>query len=435
MSADQKFEVAVIGAGPSGSATATLLAQAGVRTVLVEQEAFPRFHIGESLLPGSMPILARLGVAEQVRRAGTPKYGAEFCSHDGAVRRRYRFQDSLLKGDPSAVQIERAAFDSLLFENALATGVQLVRARVHDASHHSGGTTLQLRDANGTQRSLYCKLLVDASGQGSFLARRFGGRVHDEQLKNAAMFTHYDAATPGPGDVAGDIQVVLSGGGWWWHIPLPGKSSVGYVNRAARFGHFKRTPEQFDQFLRSHSFLAERLSQSRALMPPKVVADYSYVCTHLSGPGTLLVGDAAGFIDPVFSTGVHLALKGAAWAAHTVGVCLREPRREAAHFARYQRRLLAEINLYRRFVRGFYDPSFLDLFLNPKGALGLQAAVTALLAGHGEGDAGLRGQGMRSRVALFWLFHAAQRRGLFVVPKVDLSGAPPLPANPPAEAC
>ncbi|MEN9580229.1 MAG: hypothetical protein RJA70_3238 [Pseudomonadota bacterium] len=431
MNGAQNFDVAVIGGGPAGSATATLLAQSGVSTVIVEQATFPRFHIGESLLPGSMPILERLGVGDAVRGMGTPKHGAEFCSHDGALRRRYRFKDSLLGGQPSAVQIERAQFDALLLQNAVRSGATLVHARVTEANTEAGGARLQLKDLHeaGGHQELRCKLLIDASGQSSFLARRFGERVHDEQLKNAAVFTHYESAAPGPGDVPGDIQVILSGGGWWWHIPLPGCSSLGYVNRAAVLGGLGRAPEAFDPFLRSHAFLAERFASKRALMPPRTVADYSYVCTHLSGPGTLLVGDAAGFIDPVFSTGVHLALRGAECAAKAARECLAAPKHQRRLFAQYEARLLSEINLYRRFVRGFYDPAFLDLFLNPTDTFSLRSAVTSLLAGHGDGAAGLRHLGLHSRAGLFWLFHALHSRRRSLVAKVDLSGAPALPGS------
>src|SRR5450432_324000 len=228
-----EYDVIVVGGGPSGSSVATRLAQRGRRVLLLEKERFPRFHIGESLLPCSMPLIEELGAMPRLKAAEfLPKYAAEFLTADGSVRRRYAFRDGLVKGPISAYEVDRSEFDQLLLDNAAEHGVE-VRQGVqvtHFELDRKRGAEVTARAEDGAESTLSAKMLIDASGQSSLLAGRLGLREMDRELKNFAVFSHYESATRYSGEEEGDISVVLIPGGWWWVIPLKNdRTSVGLV--------------------------------------------------------------------------------------------------------------------------------------------------------------------------------------------------------------
>ena len=412
----KSIDVLVIGGGPSGSTVATRLAQLGHSVTLFEKERFPRFHIGESLLPCSMPLFQELGVMPALERAGfLPKYAAEFVSGDGTLKQRYPFADSMLPGSPSAFEVDRAEFDQVLLKHAAASGVtvheetQVVRFDTDLAS----GIELVVRTRDGTERTEHAKFLVDASGQNALLASRLGLREMEPNLRNYAVFSHYEGATRNTGVMEGDISIVLSDDGWWWVIPLRGdRTSIGLVGKAHTLRGQKPDQAFFEQKLASTPYLAERFANARRVAPVRAVSDWSYVSRELAGDRWLAVGDAGAFIDPVFSTGVYLGMTGAFEAARRIHAALAEQRFDRAHFAEYEARMRRLVGSYTDFVKGFYTPEFAELMLHPSNTLGMRGAVTSLLAGHGQ-----------DRFAINWrvgLFHTLVRlnRHLPLVPRL-----------------
>ncbi len=385
--ASTEYDVIVIGGGPSGSSVSTRLAQRGHRTLLLEKEHFPRFHIGESLLPCSMPLIESLGAMPRLQSANfLPKYGAEFVLADGSLRRRYAFAEGLVQGPSSAYEVDRSEFDKLLLENAAAHGVE-VRQGVQVTRFEldrARGAEVVARAEDGTESTLHAQILVDASGQSSLLAGRLGLREMDAELKNVAVFSHFDGATRYAGREEGDISVVLIPGGWWWVIPLRNdRTSVGLVMPSRHLRGQKPDDAYFAARLAETPFLRRRLSTATQLAPVRSVSDYSYVSRKLAGDRFVLVGDAAAFIDPVFSTGVYLGMVGAFRAAEAVSAALQAERYDRAQFLGYEREVAKNVATYRRFVRGFYTPEFDDMLMAPSDWLSLRAAITSLLAGFG----------------------------------------------------
>jgi flavin-dependent dehydrogenase len=381
-----KYDVIVIGGGPSGSTVASRLAQRGRRVVLLEKERFPRFHIGESLLPCSMPLFEQLGVMPALLERGfLPKYAAEFVTADGSLTRRYAFAEGLIPGAPSAFEVDRAEFDHVLLQNAARLGVEVRESTTvtrFDISHERAEVTV--RDESGAESQLSAALLIDATGQSSLLAGKLGMREMDKGLKNFAVFSHFEGAERYEGKREGDISVVLVPGGWWWVIPLAGgRTSVGQVGPASMLRGRKPDEAYFHEQIAAAPYLAKRLAKATRVAPVRTISDYSYVSKKLAGDRFVLVGDAGAFIDPVFSTGVYLGVVGAFRAAEAVDAALNVGRFSRREFVAYEAWVLKQVDAYKKFVKGFYRPEFVELLMAPSDFLDLRAAITSLLAGFG----------------------------------------------------
>ena len=380
------YDVIVIGGGPAGAAVSTRLAQGGRRILLLEKEHFPRFHIGESMLPCAMPLIEQLGAMPRLKAADfLPKYAAEFVTADGSLKRRYAFRDGIVPGAPSAYEVDRSEFDKLLLDNAAEHGVDVRQGAqvIRFDLDKPDGVEVVAR-SEGTEATYQARMLIDASGQSSLLAGRLGLREMDQELKNFAVFSHYEGASRYSGEEEGDISVVLVPGGWWWVIPLRNnRTSVGLVGSTRNLGGQKPDEAYFDARIAETPFLRERLSGATRVAPLRSVSDYSYVSRKLAGDRFVLVGDAAAFIDPVFSTGVYLGLVGAFRAAVAVEAALAAGKFERARFLAYERQAQRNVATYRRFVKGFYTPEFVDVLMSPSDWLSLRAAITSLLAGFG----------------------------------------------------
>ena len=381
------YEVIVVGGGPAGSTIASRLRQRGRRVALFEKEKFPRFHIGESLLPCSMPLFRELGVQPALERANfLPKYAAEFVTADGSITRRYAFAEGLVPGSESAYEVDRAEFDEVLLDHAAELGVVVEQETqvVKFDCDLKRGVSVTVRDAAGAERSVSAEFLVDATGQSSLLAGRLGLREMDTELKNFAVFSHFERAARYEGAREGDISIVLVPEGWWWVIPLRGdRTSVGLVAPARTLKGRKPDQSYLEERIQATPYLKERLAKAERVAPVRNVSDYSYVSRRTAGDRWLMVGDSGAFIDPVFSTGVYLGMCGAFEAAVHVDRALERKRFAASNFRDYERYVRRIVQRYRGFVKGFYTPEFVEVLMHPSDWLQLRAAITSLLAGHG----------------------------------------------------
>jgi flavin-dependent dehydrogenase len=379
-------DVLVVGGGPAGSTVSALLAERGWRVTLLEKDAHPRFHIGESLLPMNMPILERLGVLEQVAQIGVPKYAAEFVSDTGDGRTQgYYFERALHPIAPHAFEVRRSEFDHLLLQTSIAKGVEVhERTRVVDVElDDSGRHRVQAIDANHEHRCWAPTFLIDASGRDTLLARKLGWKVRSEIHNSAAIFGHFENVERRSGRDEGNISIYWFGHGWLWMIPLrEGIMSVGAVCWPQ---YLKSRRTRLDEFLwdtiRQCPGVHARMGAARLIGNAHATGNYSYRSSRVSARNCLLVGDAVAFIDPVFSSGVYLAMHGASEAAATVDECLRDPAVAPGLLRAYERRVRGGLKVLSWFIHRFTSPAMKRLFLYPGNPLRVQQAVISMLAG------------------------------------------------------
>jgi halogenation protein CepH len=352
-----KFDVIVIGGGPAGSTAAGFLAQLGARVLLLEKDHFPRYHIGESLLSATLPILDGLGATPAVERAGfVRKPGGTFVWGSRAEPWSFFFREDP-GGRPYAYHVLRSQFDHILLRHAAQLGVDVREGHQVREVRYAGTSRVQAVDDGGVQLAAESTFVIDASGQQAMLGRRDRLREFNPFFKNLAVFAYYADAEPLSGPVAGNILSAAFADGWFWFIPLhDGTTSVGAVVDARRFAaEAGGDPAAlYARLLAACTPVMQRLRAARLVSPIRVIRDYSYCSTRFWGPGYLLAGDAACFIDPVFSTGVHLACLAGYLAAHAVRAIL-EGAPAVAELQRYDERYRAAFTRYLNFLYFFYD--------------------------------------------------------------------------------
>lgn len=394
------FDVLIVGGGPGGSTAATCLAQAGLRVACFERERYPRFHVGESLLPSNLPIFDRLGVHEAIKKAGfLVKYGATFVDEQEGHAHTFYFAKD--KPWPCfGYQVVRSEFDAILLRHAAAEGVMVFEeTSVETASIRREGVTITVHSSTGERRQVTGAFLVDASGRDAFLAGALGRRERIPNLGKVALYAHFAGAHRFPGIEEGNIRIYVFEDGWFWWIPFAGDvTSVGCVlhARAVR-GREGSIGALFDAMIARCRHVAEGLERARRVSPVYRSANFSYRVWPVVGDRSLSVGDAVAFVDPIFSAGVFIAMQSGELAARAISEAFRDGTFSARRFRRYARQYERGVAPFFTFIKKYYQPAFLDIFLRPNRRLGMVDAVTTVLAG---GAFLSRPLGLRARLAL-----------------------------------
>lgn len=418
------YDVLVIGGGPAGASAAIRSRQAGLRTLLVEKLPFPRFRIGESLLPDGNALLRELGVWEKVCQAGfIQKFGARFYLGAGEAEKKVDFSTGLVPGLDRTFQVDRARFDALLVDHARELGAELrigatVRALHTDGElHHAEIETGADQHAPVTTQ-VRARYVIDASGRDQFFPHALKAEHEPAAFpRRIAIYTHFRGVPREAGPAGGDTLIVRLPEGWFWVIPINADTtSVGLVTTNAAFKALALPPaEHFAAVVARTPRLRRLLADARPTLGYHVTADYSYYRKRVAEGRYVLAGDAGGFLDPIFSSGVYLALRSAKHAAALVARAAREDRAlSRAECAAHLRACRRPAAVFHRLIDAFYDDHSFAVFMCPRPPWGLAPAITSIVAGRAD-----LSPGMWWRFRLFLLVCRLQRR-LPLVPRISL---------------
>jgi flavin-dependent dehydrogenase len=377
-------EVFVLGGGPAGTTTATLLAERGRDVLIAEKDRHPRFHIGESLLPLNMLLFDKLGIRDKIERIGLHKYGAEFNSPQHSSTVTLQFGDAWDTSFPYSYHVRRSEFDQLLWEHCVEKGARGVQGtRVIDVDPRHDCVLVTTRDETGAQQQWRAQFLVDASGRDTFLANKFGIKHKNRKHNSAALYGHFTGAKRLPGREEGNISLFWFEHGWFWFIPLrDGTTSVGAVCWPYYLKSRKTDPTTFfHQTIAMAPALAERLKDAELINEVTATGNYSYQADHMVGSRYIMVGDAFAFVDPVFSAGVYLAMNSAFIGAEAVDTWLRNPQAGERLLRAFDRNIRHGIRNFSWFIYRMTSPAMRELFMHPRNPLRMQEALMSLLAG------------------------------------------------------
>jgi flavin-dependent dehydrogenase len=380
-------DVLIVGGGPCGSTAAALLAGHGKDVVLIEKDTHPRFHIGESLLPRNLAILERLGMGEEIAAMGVLKPGAEFVSDETGKSVEYNFATGIDQEYTHSYQVKRADFDAALFANARNKGARTYeRTIATDATFGRAGARARVaaKDSDGGRHIFAPKLVLDASGRETFLATKFRLTEANRRRSTAAVFAHFRAVEPRAGRMTGYITVHLVKDGWFWMIPLPSDiMSVGFVgNQSAFKSRVASVQDFFFERVRDSPTVSARMMRAELASEVTATGNYSYCASSAYGDGYFMIGDAFAFIDPVFSSGVLLAMTAGEIGAEVAISWLDDPKTGLLLARRAERRIRNSMDKIRWFIDRINDPVFRRMFMAPSDSFQMRAGLVSILAGN-----------------------------------------------------
>ncbi len=360
------YDVIVIGGGPAGSTTAALVAEHGHRVLLLERARFPRFQIGESLMPGTYWSFKRLGVLEKLKKSAyVRKYSVQFFGASGRGSAPFYFH----RHDPheSSVtwQVLRSEFDRMMLENAREKGACVRQGAAVQEVLFDGDRAFGVRtkSGDGNLQDLHARVVVDATGRSALISRKLGIKTEEPTLKKASLFTHFERGSRDEGIDEGATLILhtRTKDAWFWYIPLAGDVvSVGVVGDIGYLVQKREgTPQEiFEEELDRCPPMKDRLERARQLFPMKVTSDFSYRARSVSGAGWVLVGDAYGFLDPVYSSGVFLALKSGEMAADAIHEAILNDDFSAKQLGKWGDVFIPGMEAIRKLVYAFYTKEF-----------------------------------------------------------------------------
>jgi FADH2-dependent halogenase len=382
------WDVIIIGGGPAGSSAACTLRKAGRKVLVLEKEKFPRFHIGESLLPYNRPIFDELGVWSKIQAAGfMVKRGAQFWMGDGSLHTRLNFSKGSFTEFPESIQVERAKFDDILLRHAEELGAEVrEEALVTEHRIERECVTVKFRAKDGTEHEAQAAFLMDASGLNNFTANREKLREYYPGHKKIAIFGHYSGVQMTEGEEKGDILIVRRENSWFWMIPLADdKVSVGLVLDVNDFKALQQEPQAvFDDAVLSTKAVHDRMINARPITQGHVLSDFSYTNRKLVSDRVVRVGDAAGFIDPIFSSGVMLAMNSGQRGAQVVHAALAAGKAMTFAMRRYEWSTRKHVSRFWQVIDKFYTKHFAQLFFQPSNKFRMVCAINCVLAGRPE---------------------------------------------------
>jgi flavin-dependent dehydrogenase len=409
--APRQCDVLIIGGGPAGSTLATLLARQGRQVTLIEKAHHPRFHIGESLLPANVSLFDDLGVRQQVEAIGMPKWGVEFVSPDHAHRSYLEFSDALDKSMPYAWQVRRADLDEILFRNAAKSGATTLEShRARQVEFDADGATVEIECDDGLRKTWRCKYVVDATGRDTLLANKLKSKKKNPNHASSAIFGHFRNAKRLEGKQEGNISILWYPHGWFWFIPLAdGTTSVGAVCWPYYLkSRNKPLVDFFHDTIAMNPELSDRLANAELVEDlVHATGNYSYFGTHATGERYALLGDAFAFIDPVFSSGVYLAMQSAYAALPLVEATLdKHPTACTVERAAFEQFMRAGPKEFSWFIFRITNPTMREFFMAPANPLRMQEALLTVLAGDIYGNTRFRGP-LTAFKSLYWLVSLA----------------------------